>query len=103
MKKAILKEMVSFRFMMDLNIDVKKGKINRVDFTQQEIEFFKGQMLKKEYMGGNSNNTMTFNTDVNLTTIGKYDDFYIIIQNLNCFTTLSTNEVSYYKLPIKKF
>ncbi len=97
MKKSILKTVMQSRDLFDINRLVREKKLLKVNIKEQDVEFFKTKLLKKEYISSKLDNVIEVQTDTNLTTITKYEGYFLIIECINTFTAFK-GDTNYYKL-----
>jgi len=98
MKKSILKNEINFGSIVDITYKIKNNKLSKIDINDSDKEFIKKNMIKKEYIESCKENIINIDTDMNRTSIQKYESFYLISESINYHATAYKQETHYYKL-----
>ena len=98
MKKAYINKFqkLPFNRLVDINMDIKQGKVKRREYTEQEKEEIKKNMLKNEYALLTEKDRIKIDTDKHSTEIKFFDKFILLTEIKNAYTILGKQEVNRY-------
>lgn len=87
---------VNFGDMVNLNMQLKTGKITIKPITAEDIQHVKKYMLNSEYISEHKENTITVSTNKSEYIIRYYNNCIVLTEKINCYTILDRNTTNYY-------
>lgn len=98
MKKAYINKFqrLPFNRMVDINMDIKQGKVKRREYTEKEKQEIANNMLKNEYALLTNKYKIKVDTDKHSTEIKFFDKFILLTEIKNAYTVLGKREVNKY-------
>ena len=98
MKKAYINKFrqIPFNKLIDINMDIKQGKVHKREYTEQEKQEVENNMLKNEYALLTDKDKIKVDTDKHSTEIKFFDKFILLTEAKNAHTILEKSEVTRY-------
>ena len=98
MKKAYINKFqkLPFNRLVDINMDIKQGKVKRREYTEKEKQEIEKNMLKNEYALLTEKDRIKIDTDKHSTEIKFFDKFVLLTEIKNAYTVLGQREVNRY-------
>ena len=98
MKKAYINKFrqIPFNRLIDINKDIKQGRVKKREYTEKEKQEIANNMLKSEYALLTDRDKIKVDTDKHSTEIKFFDKFILLTEIKNAYTVLGKREVNRY-------